>query len=80
MSQKAADLPQPDILQPHRAGDVESFPGGKVIYLSPTPLPTGAAHLGFNQAIGEVNGTYQNFGAHPFCTHGSHNPRRVSTH
>jgi len=52
MSAKQHPTPRPDILQPHRAGDVESFPGGKVIYLSPVPLPTGVAPLDFNQAIG----------------------------
>ncbi|MFJ5535730.1 hypothetical protein [Vreelandella titanicae] len=62
MRQQTPDLPQSDILQPHRAGDIESFPVGKVIYLSPAPLPTGAAPLDFNQAIGEVNDAYLDFG------------------
>ncbi|WP_447044378.1 hypothetical protein [Vreelandella sp. H-I2] len=62
MSQQAPDLPPPDILRPHQAGDVQFFPGGKVIYLSPTPLPTGIAPLDFNQAIGEVNDAYMDFG------------------
>lgn len=62
MNQKIPDSPRPDMLQPHRAGDVESFPGGKVIYLSPVPLPTGVAPLDFNQAIGEVNDAYLDFG------------------
>lgn len=39
MSQLAPDLPQPDATQPYEAGDIESFSGGKIIYLSPTPLP-----------------------------------------
>lgn len=62
MSQKAPDLPRPDILRPHQAGDVQSFPGGKVLYLSPTPLPTGTAPLDFNQAVGGVNDAYLDFG------------------
>lgn len=47
---------------PQRAGDVKPFPGGKVSYLSPTPLPIGTAPLDFNQAIGEVNDAYLDFG------------------
>lgn len=62
MSAKKNPTTRPDILRPHRAGDIESFPGGKVIYLSPTPLPTGIAPLDFNQAIGEVNDAYLDFG------------------
>jgi len=41
MNQKTSDLPQSDILQPHWAGDIEPFPGGKVIYLSLLPCPQG---------------------------------------
>jgi len=62
MSAKQNPTPRPYILQPHRAGDIESFPGGKVSYLSPTPLPTGVTPLDFNQAIGAVNDTYLDFG------------------
>lgn len=62
MSAKQNPTPRPDILRSHRAGDTKSFPGGKVIYLSPTPLPTGTAPLDFNQAIGEVNDAYLDFG------------------
>lgn len=61
MSARQNSTPRPDILQPHRAGDIKSFPGGKVNYLSPTPLPTGTAPLDFNQAIGEVNDAYLDF-------------------
>ena len=43
MSQKAPDLPRPAFFQPLRADDIESFPGGKVIYLSPILLPTKSA-------------------------------------
>ncbi|MEL7893842.1 hypothetical protein [Vreelandella neptunia] len=62
MSAKQNPTPRPDMLQPQRAGDIASFPGGKVIYLSPVPLPTGAVPLDFNQAIGEVNDAYLDFG------------------
>ncbi len=62
MSAKQSPTPRPDILQPHWAGDIESFPGGKVTYLSPAPLPTKSAPLDFNQAIGEVNDAYLDFG------------------
>ena len=48
MNQKTPDSPRPDMLQPHRAGDVKSFPGGKVIYLSPAPLD-------FNQTDAYLN-------------------------
>ncbi|RTR02051.1 hypothetical protein EKG36_12895 [Halomonas nitroreducens] len=41
---------------------MEPFPSGQVSYLSPAPLPTGAAPLDFNQAIGEVNDAYLDFG------------------
>ncbi|WP_246007509.1 hypothetical protein [Halomonas nitroreducens] len=62
MSNKEAQTPRPDMAQPHRAGDIEPFPSGQVSYLSPAPLPTGAAPLDFNQAIGEVNDAYLDFG------------------
>ncbi len=62
MSAKQPQTPRPDMAQPHRAGDIKPFPGGKVSYLSPGPLPTGAAPLDFNQAIGEVNDAYLDFG------------------
>ncbi|MBW5802164.1 hypothetical protein IM870_18715 [Halomonas elongata] len=48
--------------RPHHAGDIEPFPGGKVSYLSPDPLPTGTVPVDFNQAIGEVNDAYLDFG------------------
>ncbi|MEL7978730.1 hypothetical protein AAG584_01715 [Vreelandella titanicae] len=62
MSAKQNSALRPDMLQPHRAGDVKSFPGGKIIYLSPAPLPIESAPLDFNQAIGEVNDAYLDFG------------------
>lgn len=62
MSAKQSQTPRPDMAQPNRAGDIKLFPGGKVSYLSPAPLPTGAAPLDFNQAISEVNEAYLDFG------------------
>ncbi|EWH03478.1 hypothetical protein Q427_03155 [Halomonas sp. BC04] len=53
---------RPDITEPHRAGDIETIPGGKVTYLAPVPLPTGSAPVDFNQAIGEVNDIFLDFG------------------
>ncbi|MBB3232499.1 hypothetical protein [Halomonas stenophila] len=62
MAANKPQTPRPDMTQPQRAGDIESFPGGKVSYLSPAPLPTGSAPVDFNQAIGEVNDAYLDFG------------------
>ncbi|RTQ99928.1 hypothetical protein [Halomonas nitroreducens] len=62
MMVKENQPPRPDMATPHRAGDSESFAGGKVSYLSPGPLPTGAAPVDFNQAIGEVNDVYLDLG------------------
>ncbi|MDR5890369.1 MULTISPECIES: hypothetical protein [Halomonas] len=62
MSAKETEIPRPDMAQPHRAGDITPFPAGKIIYLSPVPLPTGAAPVDFNQAVGEVNDSYLDLG------------------
>ncbi|MDR5860437.1 hypothetical protein FZZ93_17315 [Halomonas eurihalina] len=62
MAANKPKTPRPDMAQPHRAGDIRSFPGGKVSYLSPVPLPTGSAPVDFNQAIGEMNDAYLDFG------------------
>ncbi|WP_152478329.1 hypothetical protein [Halomonas sp. THAF12] len=62
MTAKENQTPRPDMAQPHRAGDITPFPAGKIIYLSPMPLPTGAAPVDFNQAIGEVNDAYLDLG------------------
>ncbi len=48
--------------QPHKAGDSQSFPGGRVSYLAPLPLPTGEPPHDYAHAIGEVNDTYLSFG------------------
>ncbi len=62
MAAKAPQQARPDITQPHQAGDSETIPGGKITYLAPAPLPTGSLPVDFNQAIGEVNATYLDFG------------------
>ncbi|WP_068824511.1 hypothetical protein [Pseudomonas sp. BMS12] len=48
--------------QPHKAGDIETFPGGQVSYLAPLPLPTGHPAQDYGHAVGEVNDTYLDFG------------------
>lgn len=48
--------------QPHKAGDIEAFPGGQVSYLAPLPLPTGHPAQDYGHAVGEVNDTYLDFG------------------
>jgi hypothetical protein len=53
-------LPAPHIEQPHKAGDVEPFPSGKITYLSPLPLPTPMPPYGPH--IGELNDVYMDFG------------------
>ena len=44
------------------AGDVSTFPGGRVSYLAPLPLPTGLPARDHAHAVGEVNDTYLDFG------------------
>ena len=46
-----------------KAGDVSAFPGGRVSYLAPLPLPTGLPAQDYAHAVGEVNDTYLDFGA-----------------
>ena len=43
-----------------KAGDVESFPGGKITYLAPLPFPTPMSPYGPH--IGGLNDTYMDFG------------------
>jgi hypothetical protein len=52
----------PQLQQPHKAGDIETFPGGQVSYLAPLPLPTGHPVQDYGHAVGEVNDTYLDFG------------------
>jgi hypothetical protein len=61
MAKEAADAHPPINHEPY-AGMVESFPGGQVIYLSPAPLPTNRLAQDYGNAVGEVNGTYMDFG------------------
>lgn len=62
MSQKAADLPQPDKNQPHQAGDTQAFPSGKITYLAPKPLPTGHQTLDLNGTISTLNEAWLDVG------------------
>lgn len=48
-------------LQP-KAGEAESFPSGKLTFLSPIPLPTGLSPVDHGHAVGEVNEGYLDFG------------------
>lgn len=48
-------------LQP-KAGEAESFPSGKLTFLSPRPLPTGLPPVDYGHAVGEVNEGYLDFG------------------
>ncbi|PKH36172.1 hypothetical protein BI292_25645 [Pseudomonas sp. 43NM1] len=52
--------PTPHFEQSRKAGDVEPFPGGKITYLSPLPLPTPLSPHGSH--IGELNDVYMDFG------------------
>ncbi|UIN54638.1 MULTISPECIES: hypothetical protein [Pseudomonas] len=51
----------PQVETPRKAGEVEPFPGGKVTYLAPLPLPTPMPPYGPH--IGELNDVYMDFGA-----------------
>ena len=62
MSLKALDLPQPDTDQPHQAGETQALPGGRIIYLSSKPLPTGHQALDLNGSIINLNETYLDVG------------------
>ncbi|WP_211277001.1 hypothetical protein [Tamilnaduibacter salinus] len=46
---------------PH-AGKVDTFPTGRLTYLSPRPLPTGYPPVDHGHAIGKVTGHYLDFG------------------
>ncbi|MFV0454433.1 MAG: hypothetical protein ACK5NQ_05465 [Pseudomonas sp.] len=52
----------PGLDKPHKAGDSQGFPGGRVSYLAPLPLPAGEPPHDYAHAIGEVNETYLSFG------------------
>ena len=46
----------------HQAGEVESFPTGRLIYLAPKPLPTGALPVDYGRVVGAVTDHYLDFG------------------
>ena len=62
MRNKAPDLPQPELSQPHRAGDTQAIPGGRITYLAPLPLLTGQPPLDMSKAVSELNDTWLDFG------------------
>ena len=62
MRNKAPDLPQPELSQPHRAGDIQAIPGGRITYLAPLPLSTGQPPLDMSKAVSELNDTWLDFG------------------
>src|SRR5690554_5041083 len=62
MAKKARGLAGPDPLQPRHAGDVDSLPGGRIVFLAPLPLPTGEPALN-EGAISELNDTWLDYGA-----------------
>ncbi|MDI5932715.1 hypothetical protein QLQ84_02850, partial [Halomonas sp. LN1S58] len=62
MRNKAPDLPQPELSQPHRAGDTQAIPGGRITYLAPLPLSTGQPPLDMSKAVSELNDTWLDFG------------------
>jgi hypothetical protein len=53
-------LPTPKSEQSRNAGDIETFPGGKITYLAPLPLPTPL--LPHGPHIGELNDVCMDFG------------------
>lgn len=46
----------------HQAGEVESFPTGRLTYLAPKPLPTGALPVDYGRAVGTVTDHFLDFG------------------
>ncbi|MCE9662827.1 hypothetical protein LY622_05190 [Halomonas sp. M5N1S17] len=62
MRNKTPDLPQPELSQPHRAGDTQAIPGGRITYLAPLPLSTGQPPLDMSKAVSELNDTWLDFG------------------
>lgn len=59
-------MSQPQQLRPsrkrHHAGEIESFPTGRLTYLAPKPLPTGALPVDYGRAVGIVTKQYLDFG------------------
>jgi hypothetical protein len=61
MSKNRDDTVQtPRFEQSRKAGDLEHFPGGKITYLAPLPLPTPMPPHGPH--IGELNEVCMDFG------------------
>ena len=52
----------PGLDKPHKAGDSQGFPGGRVSYLAPMPLPTGEPPHDYAHAVGGINAVYLSFG------------------
>ncbi|MDY6842070.1 MAG: hypothetical protein SV429_11355 [Pseudomonadota bacterium] len=48
--------------QRHQAGEVESFPTGRLTYLAPKPLPTGALPVDYGRVVGTVTEHYLDLG------------------
>lgn len=46
----------------HQAGEIESFPTGRLTYLAPKPLPTGELPVDYGRAVGTVTDRYLDFG------------------
>ncbi|MBN7822239.1 hypothetical protein [Bowmanella yangjiangensis] len=60
----------PGLDRPHKAGDSQGFPGGRVSYLAPLPLPTGEPPHDYAHAVGAVNDVYLSLGVgmpHAYC-------------
>ncbi|SEN62004.1 hypothetical protein SAMN04487857_12627 [Pseudomonas sp. ok272] len=55
-------IPQPQLEQPYKAGDVEPFPSGRVTYLAPLPLPSPLPLPPHGPHIDELNDVYIDFG------------------
>jgi len=48
--------------QRHQAGEIVSFRTGRLTYLAPKPLPTGALPVDYGRAVGAVTDHYLDFG------------------
>lgn len=52
----------PGTERPPRVGGTETFPSGRLSFLSPKPLPTGLPAVDHAHAVGDVNTRYLDFG------------------
>jgi len=48
--------------QRHQAGEIEPFPTGRLTYLAPKPLPTGALPVDYGRVVGTVTEHYLDLG------------------